>query len=292
MKIGLLLTSKCNRACSYCDHMTTNSADFDASVDLEHMLDILSLFPKHSYVELSGGEPGLLANLLEIIDGISSLDNVDSIDVLSNGLAYQRYGSDLFKNEKLKSYREHWFSGDFENPHGKHEHVVVLSEDLLDYFFTKIEMFYEGSSISDKRIEFKLFTPKVYYPENRYFARCESFYNYIRHYMTHPKTLEHIQTQLHYIDQYNQLGSDGNYPCYLFPKNVFIDLEGNKIHQCSMAVCESRKSGYDITAENIRKLTMGKLFDRPLTACSKCYKHDAAYSKTELLKRINQNNGW
>lgn len=282
MKIGILLTSKCNMRCWYCDHKDSYSNDFSLEIDTEYILETLSLFPKHLHVELSGGEPGLVANLVDVINDISSLPNVDSIDVLSNGLAHLRFGSEIFKNEKLKSYREHWLGGDFKNPHSKYEQVVVLTEDNLNYFFLKIGMFYKDSPISDKRIEFKLFTPKVCYPSESYFKKCRDFYKYIRYYMTHPLTREHIQTQLSYITQFEFLNRPQT--CYLFPKNVFIDLEKGKIHQCSMAVGESKKHGYDITVDNIRLLLNGVLFNTPMDACCHCYKHDDLYSVLQLEK--------
>lgn len=285
MKIGVLLTTQCNMSCWYCDHKKLNAINMNQEIDVPYLTHVLSMFPKHLHVELSGGEPGIIANLLEVIDEISDLPNVDSIDVLSNGLAYMRYGSDLFKNSKLKSYREHWFGGEFKNPHSKYEQVVVLSEDNLEHFFLKIGMFYKDSPISDKRIEFKVFTPKVCYLDDGYFKKCVDFYNYIRYYLTNPITLEHIDTQLKFIQQRESLGI--NSPCYLLPKNVFINLETKSLHQCSMVVTESMESAYSLSQSNIDLLVKGKLFTSPMPSCSKCYKYDAEYSKSELLRYLN-----
>lgn len=81
LKINISITNDCNQQCYYCNNYDINYNSNDIiNIDLDYLKYSLDLFNKNGinnlYIEISGGEPGLISNINELIKTLCSLKNV------------------------------------------------------------------------------------------------------------------------------------------------------------------------------------------------------------------------
>lgn len=96
--LRLSVTDRCNLRCVYC--MPKEGLEFFPEKQVLSVAEILQLVKNFAdlgiqKVRLTGGEPLIRKDILEIIQGISSLPTITDIAVTTNGLALPRLGEKL-----------------------------------------------------------------------------------------------------------------------------------------------------------------------------------------------------
>jgi len=95
--LRISLTDSCNFKCKYCSPQD-NIHCFEKSMSQQQIIDLVKLFSKMGIkkIRLTGGEPLLRKDLVEIVRGIKSIDGIEEVTMTSNGLLL------LDKLEELK----------------------------------------------------------------------------------------------------------------------------------------------------------------------------------------------
>lgn len=102
--IELILTKDCNQCCTYCDLKNKNNTT-QREADLDYIKWIIGAVPTDNlFIEVTGGEPGLITNLPDVISFLNSSNKIKSTRLMSNGLVRITHG-DLFK--EVDFYNEH-----------------------------------------------------------------------------------------------------------------------------------------------------------------------------------------
>lgn len=92
--LRISLVERCNLRCKYC--MPPEGVPLQASDSLlsrSEIYTLASLFHKHGIdkVRLTGGEPLLRKDLVDIVSDLSSLDNIQQVGMTTNGVTLQRH---------------------------------------------------------------------------------------------------------------------------------------------------------------------------------------------------------
>ncbi len=282
--LEFLLTRKCNQKCYYCNNSTY--CDSQVEVDLDYFRYILNMYynlgVKNIRLELSGGEPGLVSNIGDLIALANSLDYVKKIFVLSNGTLRKRFGSvRRLVGKKLDSYHEHYaldivdrdilyFDKDI-TPFNLENHtlsILILTDITLNSLLNNFDYFLE-IGLFNRGADFKLFTPKVDPLSVDILEKTKIFYEKLFKVKNIPKsTFLHISKNYSCINRVIDPVKIGI--CARISDLQFIDLENKKIGQCSILVAQSPK--YDVTEDNIKKALQGNLFTTS-DFCKSCIRY-------------------
>lgn len=282
--LEFLLTRKCNQNCYYCNNSTYCSSQVEVDLDyFKYILDIYYKLGVNSIrLEYSGGEPGVVSNIVDLIELSNSLSFVKKIFILSNGTLRKIFGNiQHLVGKKFDGYHEHtaldivdkdilYFDDDitFFNSDYYVLHVLVLNDITLDSLTNNFDYFLD-IGLFNRNIDFKLLTPKVEPVNATILNKTKLFYEKLFSVNNLTKdTLSYASKNYSYIDRFINL-SEVNI-CSRISIFQFIDLDNKKIGQCSMQVEQSQK--YDISEENIKRALQGDLFT-PNDFCKKCIKY-------------------
>ncbi len=274
--LQFLLTRNCNRTCYYCNNFKDST---EVSIDMDYIKWVLTstIYKDMSlHIELSGGEPGLVTNIVELINTINSLDNVKKISILSNGLMRKKYGyMQNLIGPKLYESIEHlaldidetniqWFdpnitfynqyTGEYrDNEYG----VIVLTNKTVDSLIKNFN-FFDRTDLFVNKIFFKKLTPKTISLDKEIEKKYNIFYNLLNNteninYLTaNLAESEKINRSEYEIQKYNL--------CAKYSNLQFIDLESKEIGMCSMQVEQSTR--FKIKDESMFISAVdGKLFE-------------------------------
>lgn len=294
-KLGIILTRACNQKCNYCNNYKDIKPD---NVDIDYLLYILDLYNIHGidnmYIELSGGEPGLIPNIREVISALYNKDYIKKVDILSNGLIRSRYGGLFIDYPKLEGLEHtamnianiniNYFYNDityFNNYFPNNKLLIVLDEITVNSLIENFEYFYKLKLFdSDKNIKFKIITPKLCNITNELINKYNTFYDLVRS----KKILNYrnIAMDRKYLDRTCLIRIRDI--CAKISSMQFIDLTNNYIGQCSMNVETTNRA--EITSDNIYKTIRGLLFMNKSEYCDKCIKYNEnAYRYITDIKR-------
>lgn len=91
-----ITTNKCNSRCSMCNIWKNKSAEKELSLnEIEKMLRNSTFLKNLRYVGLSGGEPFLRKDLVDLCLLIEKLTKIDTIRITTNGISYHKIKRDL-----------------------------------------------------------------------------------------------------------------------------------------------------------------------------------------------------
>lgn len=276
MNINILLTRACNQNCYYCNntYKHTNLINIDMSkIDL--CINALKNLNTELTIELSGGEPGLVENFTDIVDVLKNQSFITEVNILSNGLVRKRYDVTQFFSYKHGYYREHsqldliskiplFFDTSLSYDHNLPiEHVIILTPITLKSLLTNFEYWY--SIFNDKRIEFKLLTPKTFEPTDTLILDSLKFYNKLKELSITERTFRSVITGLKCIKQYKNRDKIIQERCSIQSKFRFIDIESMQFGRCSMDVIQSDY----IPLQDIN------VFTKSINSmCYQCYKYN------------------
>lgn len=100
----MILTKNCNEYCKYCD-LKNKGYTAQSETDLDYIKWIINTAPADNlFIEVTGGEPGLITNLSDVIYFLKSSKKIKKTRMMSNGLVRITHG-DLFK--EVDFYNEH-----------------------------------------------------------------------------------------------------------------------------------------------------------------------------------------
>lgn len=267
-------TLQCNQTCYYCHNYKSYLQKI--YFDLDYFNEILNIYKENNIqnmsIEISGGEPGLIENFLDIISFLENKEFVKQVILLSNGLIRKKYDIEKIYNI-LKTtsfiYEEHtaldlnnkeieYFYSDIKYTSNKLiNHLIILTPKTMDSLINNFDFYFENI-LSKYNISLRLYTPKFEKDFNNYD-------NYIND-----------------IYKLNTLLSDKNYKTIdisLYKKNDlyqycakvspyhYINFQNNTIGLCSMQVNTSTE--YLVNKENIKKVVNMRLF-KANEYCKKC----------------------
>lgn len=286
-KLGVLLSHYCNQKCEYCNNY---SDKVNTIVDIDYLMHILDAYHKYGidnmYVELSGGEPGLLTNIDDIISELYSLPYIVKLDVLSNGYM-RKYKYYLLEAYPKLTCIEHtakqivgkdikYFYDDityYNNEYKNVEQLLVLDEVTVDSLIDNFE-YYRDEGFFKHNIFLKIVTPKNIELSKKLIAKYNTLYDKLDSIL-----LKNNDSKL-YMDRYfltrNTFEKIRNVCCRISSMQ-YIDLENNIIGQCSMNIEETNKA--EITEQNIAATIKGNLFTKKSKFCDKCIKYSSSAYK-------------
>ena len=98
LNLRISLTQRCNLRCPYCHREGETSPSTEMS--LEEILRIarIALDLKISRVKLTGGEPLLRSDILQIVKGIAELQGLRDLSMTTNGTLLSSFAKELRKN--------------------------------------------------------------------------------------------------------------------------------------------------------------------------------------------------
>lgn len=250
----LLLTRKCNFACSYCNTYTSVT-DEEVEVDrflLSWVLERLSV----QCIEYSGGEPGLVKDFPSIL----SIHPPSHQTIYSNGLVRMKYGCDIKENVDYFEHVTFNEKGNAVFPLDKHWFdrsgrylVVVLTKDILDC----PEII---APFQDYKVWFKPLTPKVEQTDLsgaiKFLVACLRSAN------------TNITTKSFALKELKRLASkDTINHCSSMTPHLYIDMENKYIGQCCVDTERCEKA--ELNEENLKLALDQRLFHHsPL--CNDC----------------------
>jgi hypothetical protein len=297
-KLGILTTRICNQKCYYCN----NYYDYTIKpeIDIDYVLYILNIFNKcgvdNLYIELSGGEPGLLSNLKELIDKILGLKYIKKLDILTNGYI-RKYNTSLITDYNNIKYIEHpclnindkilnYFYDDitFYNNIYNNVNQLIVMDDLTVTSLINNFNYFKNLKLFNNNIFFKLLTPKKQKLDDDLLVKYKKFFSMIKrtsglnyHYLCMDELFLYRK---HFGEETKRL------ICSKISSMQYIDLQNKIIGQCSMNVDLCYKA--DITEENIKKTINGLLFTEEAECCKQCIKYNDK-SITKYITKIEKN---
>ena len=274
LNIGFILTYRCDKACNYCK-LPNVQYDPDG-VQLRFLERVLEDLPKPMRVEISGGEPGMVSNIDDVLNIIDSSDKILHIDILSNGRI--RNYTKLNQLKKLDRYKEHVNVEDIGKNYDEKlplEYIVVLEDKIMNMDITPYLSY---------PVEWKFITPKVEYPTDEYVEKAINFYKQFDPAKTHPFTINknkyHLEKTIHQYMLRNKAHVE-RACCAHLPERMFIEFPTKTIGHCSMNVCESSKQPY--SKQTLWKALSGLVFSKE-SHCANCYKYNVQYTREHLFK--------
>ncbi len=297
LDIEFLLTRKCNQECYYCNNSTYCNNQIE--VDLDYFKYVLSLYYKLGIksirLKLSGGEPGIVSNIEDLVELSNNLDYVKRIFILSNGTLRKRFNSiQTLIGGKFDEYHEHaaldisnkdilYFDRDitFFNSDDYTLNTLILTDITLNSLLNNFDYFSE-LGLFNRNMDFKLLTPKVSPLNTNTLNLTKVFYKRLLTVKDLSKDiLTYSSKSFSFIDRC--IDPVKVSICAMVSGLQYIDLENRKIGQCSAQVKQSQR--YDITEDNIKKALQGDLFTVN-DFCKKCIKYaDLEYHY--VLRKIN-----
>ena len=147
--LRISLTERCNLRCRYCmpaegEPLTPSSGLMTASETSR----LASLFVSMGVnkIRLTGGEPTLRRDLVEIVGGLSALEGVDQVGMTSNGIVLGRHLRDLrgagltHLNVSLDTLREERFERMTRRSGKGLRKVLAAVDDALGLGFQKVKL--------------------------------------------------------------------------------------------------------------------------------------------------------
>lgn len=287
-KLGIISTHKCNQTCYYCNNYDINYNSNDIiNIDLDYLKYSLDLFNRNGinnlYIEISGGEPGLISNIHELIEMLYSLKYIKKIDILSNGLIRKNH-SLLLNEYKLLTCIEHpclninnktinYFYDDitfFNNNYDNINQLLVLDEITIDSLINYFDYYKELGLFDTNNIYFKIITPKTSVISEQLRDKYNIFYDKLKN--IYNTTDSFIFTDYVFINR--KISNNIKNVCSKISSMQFIDLDSKKIGLCSMDIDKSEY--FDINDSTISKTIKGLLFNLndSTSCCSNCIKYD------------------
>ncbi|MBN2591395.1 MAG: GTP 3',8-cyclase MoaA [Sedimentisphaerales bacterium] len=92
------VTNKCNLKCIYCHPLSDNElSEYQDIMDTNEILHIIKLFVKCGIkrVRLTGGEPSLRNDILQLVNQLSLTEGIEDISVTTNGVLLESMAQDL-----------------------------------------------------------------------------------------------------------------------------------------------------------------------------------------------------
>ncbi|MCS5422296.1 MULTISPECIES: GTP 3',8-cyclase MoaA [Psychrilyobacter] len=116
--LRISLTDSCNFKCKYCSPQD-NIHCFEKTMSQQQIINLVKLFSKMGIkkIRLTGGEPLLRRDLVEIVRGIKEIDGIEEITMTSNGLLLSEKLEELKKaglarvNLSLDTFKRDKFKG-------------------------------------------------------------------------------------------------------------------------------------------------------------------------------------
>jgi len=267
--IELILTRDCNQKCSYCTTYTIpkNKPTLSNS-DLEFIKNIK--FPKNSFIEITGGEVGLIDNLIDVIDIIKLKGK--KIRIMSNGLVRKKfpeiiqdpnilYCEHLFENSTKKFYNLEPFSENNLNNYN----VIVTTEDVIDNIDNFKNLIHKNTWL--KMVNFKG-------SNHQKGSKFINFYKEIK-----DKTYINLNLKLFNINE-----KDRKF-CSINPPTPFINIQERTIGHCAKILNLSKTVSF--TEENFEKLKKSELFGFE-DYCSVC---DDVNFDNRIINKIKSRKG-
>lgn len=301
--LEFLITKKCNQTCYYCNNSIYQKEDNLVEIDLDYIDWVLEIYNKYHVnnirIEISGGEPGIAKNFLELIDLFNSKNYISKIFLLSNGLIRKRFGNDIKSviGKKFDGYQEHtaleirdkdilYFYPEltFYNSSKDTIHVVVLNEQTITSLLNNFD-YYNEKDLYKCNIDFKLITPKVFYPNNELINKSKEFYDKLKS-IKNISSAVNVFVNANYKNFNKKLNTKYTNICSKISMLQFIDVENKLLGQCSMQVEQCNKAA--INEENIKKALKGILFEKN-EFCKNCYKYNEKLNPFYIERLLNKN---
>lgn len=285
--IHTILTPKCNKNCHYCDRKIVVGDTDTITIDIDNLLSKFSYFKDDNlYVELSGGEPGLVSNLEEVIAALQEQKYVDKIYLLSNGLIRKTmpevipmvdyYYEHLILDINDKKIDKFYDDLDFDYKDNRYC-IVVTTTNTLKSIMNNFD-YYNDIGLFGDNIIYKMLINKT----ETSIVNSELFGDFYK-LITGNST--NINRSLGLVDRFffseKELNIKRSY-CGIMAYNLFLDIEKDVLGHCSLYY--SRSKCVSINEENINKLKSHKLFKKE-KYCDVCY----WYKEYELLDIIKNN---
>lgn len=244
--LQLFLSRSCNQTCSYC---TTYKGNYKYLSDLKFIKEISKFITKDFFIEITGGEPGLCDNLIDIINIIK--ETKATIRIMSNGLVRKRYPEIIsdpsvwyFEHLYLDSNKKFYNLEPFEENNLNNVNVIVLTSDIMDNL--------DISKLTHKNTWFKVLNLK---------SKDET--------LNIKKTRDFLNSLNKTFNQYDfNLQSNNKKTCALNPPNPFIYIEERKIGHCAKILTDSLLVDY--SEKNFKKLLKSELFTDYPNYCDRC----------------------
>lgn len=294
-KLGILLTRICNQNCYYCNNYVNGNI---SETDIDYLIWVLKCFNnsgvENLYIELSGGEPGLIPNLYDVVENINSLSFVKKIDILSNGYV-RKIIPDIFVDFNITGIEHTAYSIDkktikyfyddityFNDKYLNNKHLLILDDLTITSLIENFDYFKKlGLFDIQHRIVLKILTPKLQDLSNELIAKYKMFYAML--YANRIIGSKLLAMDCNYIERIED--ESVKEACARVTSTQYIDLDNKVIGQCSMNVEKCNHAS--ITVENIQKLVRAKLFLSTFDYCKKCLKFKTNAYKHLALRNNN-----
>jgi hypothetical protein len=279
-------TLKCNQTCYYCNiHEKSKFKDNDPIVDTDYVRYVLTCHRNADlFLQISGGEVGLLSNLSEFFEVLYNFPKVVNINIESNGLL-RKIGFD-FNGFRNIFYFEHlifdingrdvntFYDLDFEKITRNHKFVIVSTEKTIDSILNNFDYF-KDNGFFEERFWFKIIVPKSY--TINFTKKLKNFYKRLNDYQNYTWELFRLDNQIGKKD----CKSFRNF-CAINPPQPFVDFEKKQLVHCGV-VSEIAKR-FSFTAENAELNMKCSLFSFE-EYCKNCYVYDYSENKIDCILR-------
>ena len=283
--LEFILTTKCNQQCDYCNVYNMNSSKTKLEVDIDFLKYILRYIPNNTKIEFCGGEPGLLTNLDEAFNIVTSNEKVKEIQVMSNGLVrlnnydwlensnvtyYEHLIKDITGVNIEKFYNELEF---IKKPRWKY--VIVTTYKTITSLLENLEYF-DSINLFGDMFWYKMMNPKTKGIYN-FIPELEKFYEYLinKNSSKNDKStlLEKIYNKavLERLNNINNSKTNDTIKnfCSLNSPLPTINFETKEIVHCGavLGVCKR----YKFTKNNFLEHLKCNLFTNYNQYCKDCY---------------------
>lgn len=281
--LELLLTEKCNKNCYYCSFEKDYNNKVEADLDLlKYILKIYKDIPL--FLELSGGEPGLISNLSDFVLEVISAKNCVKFQVMSNGLLrtrsiFESLFTDIYINSKLHLYNEHLihdytvngpilhYDYKFLTGYNKYKNILILTPNTTKYcpieFINNIKEFTIFKDLIPNTIGF----PQKY---NQYLSKfCVNNDSYHKHVAN-----RYISNNFSRYNMYRKF-------CCMYPHNPSISFQRKKICHCTLFYHKAKK--FEINKNNLLRLIQASLVNETVQYCVNCNFPDIYNEKYKMI---------